>query len=101
MFTTRWRNDCYDTAFSSIPCKPDDADMDKPTRIAVLVGSLRKESFSRKIAHALIARAPKSTACEIVEIGDLPLYNADLEASPPPAWTRFRTAIKNANALLF
>jgi NAD(P)H-dependent FMN reductase/ketosteroid isomerase-like protein len=76
--------------------------MDKPTRVAVLVGSLRKESFSRKIAKALIARAPQSMTCEIIEIGALPLYNEDLdEGSPPPAWAEFRAAIRNCNALLF
>ena len=48
--------------------------------VAVLVGSLRKESLNRKMANALRELAPGSLELEIVEIGDLPLYNQDLEA---------------------
>ena len=75
--------------------------MSKPASIAILVGSLRKASFSRKVAAALIARAPASLACRIVEIGDLPLYNADLDGDPPPSWTRFRSELAGADAVLF
>ena len=71
-------------------------------KIAVLVGSLRKGSFNRKIADALAALAPGSLSFELVEIGDLPFYNQDIETdAPPPAWTRFRAAIKGADAVLF
>ena len=58
-----------------------------PTRkdIAVLVGSLRRESFSRKTARALQALAPASLKLEIVEIGDLAIYNEDVEAAGAPA----------------
>ena len=73
----------------------------KTATIAVIVGSLRKESFSRKAAQALIAQAPASLACHIVEIGDLPLYNEDLDAKPPESWTRFRAQIGAADAILF
>jgi NAD(P)H-dependent FMN reductase/ketosteroid isomerase-like protein len=69
--------------------------------IAVIVGSLRKDSFSRKVAQALIARAPAPLACHIVEIGDLPIYNEDLDAKPPASWTRFRAQIGAADAILF
>jgi chromate reductase len=73
-----------------------------PRNVAVLVGSLRKASYSRRVAQAVIAMAPPALAMRIVEIGDLPLYNQDLEtASPPPAWTTFREAIRSADALLF
>ena len=48
-------------------------------RVAVLVGSLRRDSFSRKVARVAIALASNSLVMEIVEIGDLPLYNEDLE----------------------
>ncbi len=51
------------------------------SEIAVLVGSLRKESFTRKTAKALIALAPQNLKLEIVEIGQLPLYNQDLETA--------------------
>jgi len=53
--------------------------------VAVLVGSLRKESLNRKMANALIRMAPPSLDMQIVEIGNLPLYNQDDEANPPPA----------------
>src|SRR6185295_19444129 len=70
--------------------------------IAVLVGSLRKESFSRKLANALIAQTPSGFESRIVEIGDLPLYNEDLDNGTPPAsWVRFREALRNAAAVLF
>ena len=70
--------------------------------VAVLVGSLRKDSFNRKMARALAALAP-GLQMEIVEIGDLPLYNQDLEdASPKPAaWLAFRDRIRAADAVLF
>jgi len=57
--------------------------------IAVLIGSLRKESFTRKMAHALIELAPSQVKLEIVEIGQLPHYDQDLETANPPAqWGR-------------
>ncbi len=70
--------------------------------IAVLVGSLRKDSFNRKVALALAALAPPSLALEIVPIGELPLYDADLEAEgSPPAWTTFRERIARAAGVFF
>ena len=70
-------------------------------RVAVLVGSLRKEAFSRKIARALAALAPPSLKLEIVEIGQLPLYDADDEAAVPEPTAAFRGRIKAADAVLF
>jgi chromate reductase len=70
--------------------------------IAVLVGSLRKESFTRKIARALIEVAPSSLKLEIVEIGQLPLYNPDLEgASLPSEWAQFRERAAKAEGAVF
>src|SRR4051794_30229852 len=69
--------------------------------VAVLVGSLRKASYSRMTAKALIGLAPKSLQMEIVEIRDLPLYDQDVEASPPPAWVAFKERINRAGAALF
>jgi chromate reductase, NAD(P)H dehydrogenase (quinone) len=70
--------------------------------VAVLVGSLRRDSFSKKTAAALASLAPAGTRFELIPIGDLPLYNEDLEtATPPEQWTRFRDQIKAADALLF
>jgi chromate reductase len=71
-------------------------------KVAVLVGSLRKESYNRKMAHALAAMAPPSLQFDIVEIGDLPHYNQDLDPDQPPAqWVRLRQQIAGADALLF
>ena len=73
----------------------------KSKKIAVIVGSLRKESFSRKIAKALIALAPESLSLEILEIGELQMYNQDLEEVPPAAWTEFRSRLKGFDGVLF
>lgn len=72
--------------------------------IAVIVGSLRKESFNRKFARVLIDLAPASLRMQIVEIGALPLYNQDLDeagALVPPAWTAFRERMRAAQGVLF
>lgn len=70
-------------------------------RIGVFVGSLRRESFNRKMAKALIKLAPYSLSCEIVEVGGLPLYNQDLDDNPPAVWTEFRERIKKCDGVLF
>jgi chromate reductase, NAD(P)H dehydrogenase (quinone) len=76
--------------------------MDKPMNVCVLVGSLRKASFNGMLANALISLAPSSLKIEIVEIGQLPFYNQDIETDPPPApWTAFRQRVKAADAVLF
>lgn len=70
--------------------------------IAILVGSLRKESLNRKMANALIALAPQSLKPAIVEIGQLPLYNQDLDTeNPPREWTAFRDRIRPVQGVLF
>jgi chromate reductase len=70
--------------------------------VAVLVGSLRKASLSRKIANALVELAPEGLELKIVEIGDLPLYNEDAEAEgPPAAWTRFRDEVRPVAGVIF
>ena len=72
------------------------------SQIAVLVGSLRKDSLTRKVARALIDVAPAGLHCTFVEIGELPHYNQDLETdAPPPAWKAFRDSIRGADAVLF
>jgi chromate reductase len=76
--------------------------MSKTYKVAVVVGSLRKESINRKAALALEQIAPSNLALDIVEIGDLPHYDEDLEAAgAPAAWTRFREEIAAADAVLF
>ncbi len=70
-------------------------------RIAVFVGSLRKEAYSRKTAKALMAVAPASLTMEILEIGHLPFYNEDRESTPPPEWVEFRARLKPFDGVLF
>lgn len=70
--------------------------------VAVLVGSLRRDSFNRKAALALAQLAPASLDLQIVEIRALPLYDEDVEAAgAPPAWTAFRQRLRRADAVLF
>jgi NAD(P)H-dependent FMN reductase/ketosteroid isomerase-like protein len=74
--------------------------MGEAFEVAVLVGSLRKDSWSRKTARTLIDLQPASLRSTIIEIGDLPLYNEDLEREPPASWSRLREAIGQADAVL-
>jgi chromate reductase, NAD(P)H dehydrogenase (quinone) len=74
---------------------------ESPRNVAVLVGSLRKGSLNRKMANALRGMAPEQLKLEIVEIGNLPLYNADLEDTPPAEWVEFRDRVRRAEAVLF
>jgi chromate reductase len=69
--------------------------------IAIVVGSLREGSFNRKVARSICAFAGDKLDCAIVEIGDLPLYNQDMDADPPPAYVAFREAIAAADGILF
>ena len=73
-----------------------------PTKkIAVIVGSLRKESYNRKVAKTLMLLAPSSLDLEIVEIGQLALYNEDDDATPLPTYVEFRDKIKSVDGVLF
>ena len=69
--------------------------------VAVLVGSLRPDGFSSRLACALIELAPAHLAPHVVPFGELPLYREDLEQSVPPAWAAFREALGAARAVLF
>ncbi len=69
--------------------------------VAVIVGSLRKESFTRKVALALAALVPGSLELEVVEIRQLELYDQDLEDNPPATWLAFRDRLRRADAVLF
>jgi len=71
--------------------------------VAVVVGSLRADSINRKVALALAALAPANLQLKIVEIGDLPLYNEDIdtETSTPESYAAFRQQIAAADAVLF
>ena len=71
--------------------------------IAVLIGSLRKDSFSKSVAKSLMPLFPSDYNLEIVEIGDLPLYNQDYDDldQVPEAYTTFRNKMKTMDAVLF
>lgn len=76
--------------------------MSKHISIAVIVGSLRKDSVNRKAALALARMSPDHVQLRIAEIGDLPLYDEDVEATGTPApWTRFREEVGASDAVLF
>ncbi len=70
-------------------------------KVAVIVGSLRKQSLNRKLAEALIAAAPAGLTFQHIEIGDLPHYNEDLDSDPPASWKRLREEIRGVDAVLF
>ena len=73
----------------------------KTYKIAVCVGSLRQESYNRKTANALITLAPESLKLDFVDISTLPLYNEDLDETPPKEWVAFRRELVAADGFLF
>lgn len=72
-------------------------------RIGIIAGSLRKESFSKKIAEEVSKMAPQGFVFEIVSIAELPLYNQDFddEGNLPPAYTVFRDKMRNIDGVIF
>jgi chromate reductase len=70
-------------------------------QIAVLLGSLRKDSINRKLANALVRLAPSEFSFKQLQIGDLPLYNQDDDANPAMSAKRLKSEIVAAQGLLF
>ena len=70
-------------------------------RIGLVIGSLRRESNSRKLANAMKSFAPAEWELHELAIGEQPLYNGDLEAQPPAAWVQLREAVRSSQGLLF
>lgn len=71
-------------------------------KIAVLVGSLRKDSFNLKVAKVFQEIAPPSLSLQIIQIGDLPLYNEDIDTdSPPLSYTSFRKELADCQGVIF
>jgi chromate reductase, NAD(P)H dehydrogenase (quinone) len=70
-------------------------------KVGVFVGSLRKESFTRKVANAVAAVVPPALQFEFIDIGQLSHYNQDLESAPPENWTAFRQRVSAVDAVLF
>lgn len=75
--------------------------MPNPKDVAVFVGSLRKESFTRKVVLAMAKVAPPTLKLSIVEIGHLGFYNQDLDANSPADWMALKERIMKADAVLF
>ena len=71
------------------------------TRIAVIVGSLRRESFNRQLANALCAMGPADFEFQQLQIGDLPLYNQDDDANQHPNVLRLKDEVSRSQGLLF
>jgi len=75
--------------------------MATPHPIVTIVGSLRKESFSLKIANALAKLAPASLKLEVTTLHGISFFNQDLEAAPPADWLAFRDKLQKSNGVLF
>ena len=73
----------------------------KKLTVGVLVGSLRNGSFSRAVAQAATQLAPEHLEFKFLEIGDLALYNQDLDENPPETWVRFKKEVAGSDAFLF
>ena len=70
-------------------------------KIAILVGSLREGSLNRRVGKSICALAGDMLDCEIIEIGQLPLYNQDSDANPPPEYVEFRRKLAAVDGVLF
>jgi len=75
--------------------------MATPHNVVVIVGSLRKESFSLKIANALVKLAPATLKLNLVTLHDISFFNQDLEATPPADWVNFRETLQKSSGVLF
>jgi chromate reductase, NAD(P)H dehydrogenase (quinone) len=75
--------------------------MASPHHIVVIVGSLRKESFTLKIANALAKLAPPALKLDVVTLNGISFFNQDLEANPPADWLSFREKIQKSAGVLF
>ena len=69
--------------------------------IAVIAGSLRKESFTLKIANALTKLAPDTLKLEVATLHGVSFFNQDLEAEPPADWLAFREKIQKSSGVIF
>ncbi|WP_115331605.1 NADPH-dependent FMN reductase [Legionella busanensis] len=69
--------------------------------IGVIVGSIRKDSWNRKLANVLISLAPQSLNLKLIEIDKLSLFNQDEESNPPESWVEFKNQVKKVDGVLF
>jgi chromate reductase len=70
-------------------------------KIGIIVGSLREGSINRKVARSMCAIRDDDLTCSMIEIGDLPLFNQDLEMTPPDQWVRFKDQVAASDGILF
>src|ERR1700756_1115647 len=75
--------------------------MSTPHNVVVLPGSLRKESFSLKVANALAKLAPDTIKLNVVTLHGISFFNQDLEATPPADWLAFREKLQKSEGVLF
>jgi chromate reductase len=75
--------------------------MATPHNVVVIVGSLRKESFTLKIANALAKLAPDTLKLDVTTLHGISFFNQDLEATPPADWVAFREKLQKSNGVLF
>ncbi len=70
-------------------------------KVGIVVGSIRKDSLSERVAKALVSLLPEGYEAEYLEIGQLPLYNPDLDQDTPKEYTGFRKAVAGVDAVIF
>ena len=75
--------------------------MSTPYNIVVIVGSIRKEAFSLKVANALAKLAPAALKLDVTTLNGISFFNQDLEAAPPADWVAFREKLQKSNGVLF
>jgi chromate reductase len=75
--------------------------MAAPYNVVVIVGSLRKQAHTLKVANALARLAPDSLKLNVVTLHDISFFNQDLEAAPPADWLAFREKLQNSHGVLF
>ncbi|HNW86834.1 MAG TPA: NAD(P)H-dependent oxidoreductase [Candidatus Limiplasma sp.] len=69
--------------------------------IGIVVGSIRNGSYSRSVANYIASQSTENVSYKILEIGNLPLYNQDLDTNPPKEWVGFREQVKALDGVLF
>ena len=72
-----------------------------PLKVAVVVGSVRKDSINRKLAKAVVKLAPSDLEFDFLDLGDLPVFNQDQDQNPPPPVARVKAQVAAAGAFLF
>jgi chromate reductase len=75
--------------------------MATPHNVVVIAGSLRKESYTLKVANALAKLAPDSLKLDVTTLHGISFFNQDLEANPPADWLAFREKLQKSNGVLF